>query len=200
MRSATMATRTAPKKSLEIKSTRSAARIIQIIMPGKDKTFKIQTVNDEGKQSTHETTAEIYEAVTGKVHGDNMQLKDLGIRKLVGVKFRTHHNEDNLLVGLDIVPNRYFQRGAMPVKGGEALKEGFPVVWRDDINGFHVDHGYSGLNEGTLGEILDSLRKARATKTKTITVKGHKVTLDGEGQYIVRPNRPDKTFDDPRRR
>ncbi len=195
-----MAPRTSSKKSLEIKSTKIAARIINIQIPKSPGDFKIQTVNDEGKQSTHNTTEAIYKAVSGTIHGDNMQLKDLGIRKLVGVKFRTHFNEDNTMVAIDIIPNRFFQRGAMPTRGGVALKDGIPIKWREDINGFHAQYGYSGMAESVLGEVLDALRVAMATKAKTITVKGHKVTKGEDDEYIVRPVRPDKSFEDIRRR
>lgn len=89
-------------------------------------------------------------------------------REVNGVEFEE-------IVGVDLIPTRFFRGKSGPVPAKEARKEGFDLVWEPDYLGFRVRQVELGMTQRDLEFLLDEVRRAPMKKRTFNTTTGHTV-------------------------
>lgn len=174
------------------------ARFIHVVSHEEGKPLFVQAVNEDGKLITAKCNESVYRRVLGERRGEKGTRFDLGLRKLMQVKFRAHYDEKDVIQALDIIPNRMFVSGAAPRVAGDAIKKGFDIhideelegfdVWSEDSRtGDKVRVAYAGLSERELCELLDALREATWGSKKSLTLLDHKFEKVEDGLVRCKP-------------
>lgn len=184
-------------------------RIPHFCNPDKDaegkNRYSIQAIYGDGELRTHWATRSVWEKVRGERSGTNMEKAHLGIRNYAACDFLLHFDADNIVRGIDIIPSRYFARGAAPVTTRNTIRKGFLLNWDAELNGFELQNenltdrdlesnssfrvGYVGLTQRTLVNLLQAIRKEGVVgnRKKSHIVEHHKITHVEDGTYRVVP-------------
>lgn len=174
-------------------------RMINVRFPqtgSKERQF--QAVGEGGLLITSKCTQPIYSRILGERNPNTPTAYGLGLRQLVHVRFRALYDKDDVVVGLDIIPNRMFTSGAAPAAAGVASRRGFDVHWDEEINGFDVrtEHpvtgepmriAYAGMSETQLCDLLDLLRDHDWGSRKLATLMDHRIDKQEDGSFKVKP-------------
>jgi len=200
-------TQTIDKKKSTITRSEVVKRIPHFCNPEKvdgKSIYHIQAIYGDGELKTLLATRAVWEKVRGERSGADLQVADLGIRNLASCQFLLHFNEKTVC-GIDIIPARYYTRGAAPVTSRNSIRKGFLLNWDADLNGFELTNenlsekdfesnssfrvGYTGLTEKTMINLLQAIRAAGVvgSRKKAHVVENHKVNLVEEGVYRVIP-------------
>jgi len=196
------------KKPVVIVKSEVVKRLPCFIRPDKTEgaaRYFIQAVYGDGEMKTLPATRAIWEKVRGTRSGDQKQKTDLGIRKLSACDYLLHFDKDNVIVGIDLIPSRFFVRGASPLASRDAVRKGFLLLWDEDLNGFELKNenlsdrdresndffrvGYLGLTQRSLLNLLKEIREAGLTsgKVKSAVIAHHKVSIVEENTLRVIP-------------
>lgn len=135
--------------------------------------------NTPGRCEVLRCTREIYQQVLGDTSLDGRKIRPL-LRGEQGslILARAKRGEDGVpvVVGVDLIPLRYFAGKSGPVEALEAREKGFDIHWRDEYNGFKVDIAELGMTQRMLERLLDEIRRDMpASKRKYKAEEGYDV-------------------------
>ena len=95
-----------------------------------------------------------------------------------------------MVVGIDLIPLRFFAARSGPADYRTARTAGFEAVWNPEHSGFEVKIAYIGMTQRDLENVLDELRKNKSKKQKFRTTCGHEITKLDDVTYRIRNTTP----------
>jgi hypothetical protein len=195
------------KNTTKKKSQIIANRIPHFLAPEEGESprrFIIQAALNAGELRFFKTTEKIWESVRGSRHGNEGQFVDMGIRKFAACHYLLHL-EGDVVTGIDIIPARYFVRGATPRCASAAIKKGLTLVPGESFEGYEVINenmterdkedqdsfrlGYLGLTERALVTFLVAFRDsgfAQGTAAAQL-INDHQVKRLPDGNFLMVP-------------
>lgn len=179
-------------------------RFPSVIQPDPEKpdVRYVHAIAENGALENIRVSLDVFAAVLGNREagemGEGHEKGNLGIRNRSRASYGAHF-ENGICTGIDIIPSRYYQSGAMPTAAAEAVRQGFQVEWIDSQNGFDIVNDYNerGENlriasikatEADMVSLMRGLREVHGNKLKAGTTIGNFfVTKTSDTTYKVRP-------------